>query len=411
MNPPPSPHFPHHPFYTRYNDTLQAFTVFADQDYNAGDAVEVSYGRKSSGDLLEQYGFLLPGRRNPHDVLAMMPSSILPLLSKDALRADKHTLLRIHGLLLTKDDGAVTPRSSGSSSSSSSSSSRSSSSTRSSTRSSKDDREEDKGGMLPSAPWGRLSHTGHVGGRFMAALRVRSLSLSDLSALGAEPYGFSRLVRALRLNRWYAHHSNYRPVSNGGGDADPATSRFEKPVTVDNERRSRLALVTHCEGVLKGFNTSIAADVVDVLTVSAAMAAYEEEEDGGIHKKEGGNVDGNEGGGKKEGGTEDEQGEEQMDTKIKEMVALRVARDLLRLRIRMKRLLHACVLHQFETLSNLYLQFMTVHATRYYTKPVRWEAGWVNRISGCESSRNGGRRSTVCVTWPTEIVVVLVLVM
>ena len=114
------------------------------------------------------------------------------------------------------------------------------------------------------------------------------------------------------------------------------------------------------------------------------MAAYEEdeeeeeeeEEDGGIRKKEGGNVDGNEGGGKKEGGTEDEQGEEQMDTKIKEMVALRVARDLLRLRIRMKRLLHACVLHQFETLSNLYLQFMTVHATRYYTK-VEQVGGWM----------------------------------
>ena len=281
---PPSPHFPH-PFYTRYNDTLQAFTVFADQDYNAGDAVEVSYGRKSSGDLLEQYGFLLPGRRNPHDVLAMMPSSILPLRSKDALRADKRALLRIHGLLLPKDDGAVTPRSSSSSSSS--------------TRSSKDDREEDKSGMLPSAPWGRLSHTGHVGGRFMAALRVRSLSLSDLSALGAEPYGLSRLVRALRLNRWYAHHSNYRPASNGGGDADPATSRFEKPVTVDNERRSRLALATHCEGVLKEFNTSIAADVEDVLTVLAAMAAYDEE-DGGVHEKEevDGNVDGNEGGGK-----------------------------------------------------------------------------------------------------------------
>ena len=41
--------------FNRYNDTLEAFTVFADQRYAVGQAVEVSYGRKSSGDLLEQY--------------------------------------------------------------------------------------------------------------------------------------------------------------------------------------------------------------------------------------------------------------------------------------------------------------------------------------------------------------------
>ena len=120
------------------------------------------------------------GGGNPHDTLAMMPSSVLPLrhASEDPLRGSKRLLLRTHGLLLPRDDGDTGD-------------------------------DDGKGGNTDgvgsgvAAPWGRLSQNGHVGGRFIAALRIRSLSLSDLSALGVEPHGLSMLTRGLRRNRWY----------------------------------------------------------------------------------------------------------------------------------------------------------------------------------------------------------------
>ena len=65
-----------------------------DRSYSAGEQVCVSYGQKSSGELLLSYGFMIPPDTNPHDAYQMP----IALDSDDSQHKSKTAALQRFGL-------------------------------------------------------------------------------------------------------------------------------------------------------------------------------------------------------------------------------------------------------------------------------------------------------------------------
>ena len=228
-----------------YNQSKQAIAFHADQDYEAGDQVFISYGALSNARLLRTYGFVLRGK-NAHDTFAVpiissttklttessSPSSSLPSVSTETLARATHRgqWLSVPYLLRQRLLGAARRKFAGRGQRHSSSSSSSSS---------------DSNALAVHLGWDGPTDHAH----FIAVGRILTLVPQDLDAAAAESASAGAAALDPAASDAAAQWLEQRIV----GDGEQITHR--------NDAAMYMLLAQSIERVLKRFPTSLRTDL------------------------------------------------------------------------------------------------------------------------------------------------------